>query len=392
MHRLRPTQARRHRHRALHRRQPAPASPPEAAAPPAADPAAVSAPPGSAAPEAKPKVSLDDAVPPDDKLDWLQLKNGEWMHGELLGLRDGSVEFDSDEFDVHTVDFADVRRLFIRSKAELGLTNMEKVSGSAVLAGDKFSVTTANGVVELERAQVMSIVPSGSSELDRWSFHLTFGLNIARGNTNQGTLNGTTLLKREDGFTRFTLDYLGNYTETNGNRTGHNHRGTTRLDLFVSRVFFVTPAMFTGEYDRLKNIQFRATPAVGAGVHAINKANVTWDFTAGGGYQYTNYFSVAAGEDAQAHNGAVMLGTILDVDITDDVDFYFEYTNMLVVSDLGLTNHHLVTYLEADLTSIFDLGLRFIFDRIEDPVEREDGTTPKENDFQLIASIGIELG
>jgi hypothetical protein len=238
----------------------------------------------------------------------------------------------------------------------------------------------------------MTSSSAASSELERWSLDASFGLNLSRGNTNQGALSATSLIERNDGFTRFTVDYQGNYAETSGERTAHNHRAVTKLDLFLSKVLFVTPAMFTAEYDRLKNIRFRATPIAGGGIHALDSARVEWDFAAGAGYQYTRYFSVASGQPIDANNAAVLLNTTLDVDITDGFDFYFQYTNMLVVTDLGLTNHHLVTSLEADITSIFDLGVRFVFDRIEQPVEREDGTTPKQNDFQIVASLGVELG
>jgi Protein of unknown function, DUF481 len=77
-----------------------------------------------------------------------------------------------------------------------------------------------------------------------------------------------------------------------------------------------------------KNIQFRITPAAGAGAHLIDNARVEWDFTLGGGYQYVDYASVAAGEDNDAQNAAVSLGTTLEVELTDDFDLHFEHTNM----------------------------------------------------------------
>ncbi|MGB3648817.1 MAG: hypothetical protein WA992_09825, partial [Desulfobulbales bacterium] len=40
--------------------------------------------------------------PPDDKFDWIQLTNGEWLKGEFKVLYDYEVEFDSDELDLQT--------------------------------------------------------------------------------------------------------------------------------------------------------------------------------------------------------------------------------------------------------------------------------------------------
>ena len=35
-------------------------------------------------------------VPPEDGYDWIQLTSGEWLKGELIGVFDDEVEFDSD--------------------------------------------------------------------------------------------------------------------------------------------------------------------------------------------------------------------------------------------------------------------------------------------------------
>jgi Protein of unknown function, DUF481 len=366
------------------------AQPAAPVAEPAVQPAIEPAPAAPGAPTAR--VFLDAADPPDDAHDWVQLTNGEWMQGELLSLRDGTLEFDSDEFGVHKVDFEDVKRLFVRANSEFVLANLERVSGTALVSDGKLIVSAASGPVEADRKDIMSIVPAATSELERWSLRATLGLNLSRGNTSQATLSATSNVKREDGFTRLGLDYTGNYAETSGERTAHNHRGLGTLDLFLSRRFFVTPANVTAEYDIAKNIQFRITPAAGAGAHLIDNALIEWDLSVGGGYQYVDYSSVAAGEEDDAQNAAVSMGTTLDVELTDDFDLHFEYTNLLIVTDLGLTTHHLVTSVEADITSVFNLSVRFVFDRMEQPVEREDGSSPDENDFQIIASLGVELG
>jgi hypothetical protein len=238
----------------------------------------------------------------------------------------------------------------------------------------------------------MSIVPTAESELGYWSLDASIGFSLARGNSDQSTLSLSNVIKREDSFTRLTLDYLGNYGESKGDKNTHNHRGLVNFDLFVSPRFFLTPVMATFEYDEFKNLKLRATPGAGAGVHLVQTSMVEWDVIAAGAYQYIRFLSVQAGEDDTASNAAIVLRTTFDVDFTDDLELYVEYTNTLVVTDLGLTSHHLVGQFEADITSVFELDLKVIFDRTEEPVTDADGTTPKENDVQLVASLGIELG
>ena len=59
---------------------------------------------------------------------------------------------------------------------------------------------------------------------------------------------------------------------------------------------------------------------------------------------------------------------------------------------LGLTTHHTVAELTDDLTGWLNVSLRFIWDRIEAPVVKEDGTRPKQDDFQMIAALGVDFG
>jgi len=49
-------------------------------------------------------------VPPNDGYDWLRLTSGEWLRGELIGVFNDEVEFDSDILDELTIDGEDVDR------------------------------------------------------------------------------------------------------------------------------------------------------------------------------------------------------------------------------------------------------------------------------------------
>ena len=53
----------------------------------------------------------ESTLPPTDEFDWIQTTSGEWLKGELKQLYSGSLEFDSDEFDLQTLDWDDVAQL-----------------------------------------------------------------------------------------------------------------------------------------------------------------------------------------------------------------------------------------------------------------------------------------
>ena len=69
----------------------------------------------------------------------------------------------------------------------------------------------------------------------------------------------------------------------------NRHLGEGLFKVFLASRWWVTPAFGQLFNDRFQNIQFRATPAAGAGVHIVDVPKVKWDFQTGIGYQYLNY-------------------------------------------------------------------------------------------------------
>ena len=44
--------------------------------------------------------------PPDDGFDWVQLKNKEWLMGEIKSMYNDNLEFDSDNLDLQSIDLS----------------------------------------------------------------------------------------------------------------------------------------------------------------------------------------------------------------------------------------------------------------------------------------------
>jgi hypothetical protein len=60
----------------------------------------------------KERSKWDNFVPPrDEKYDWIQLKSGEWLKGNLNVLYNFSLEFDSDELGLLTLDLDDIKQI-----------------------------------------------------------------------------------------------------------------------------------------------------------------------------------------------------------------------------------------------------------------------------------------
>jgi hypothetical protein len=85
-------------------------------------------------------------------------------------------------------------------------------------------------------------------------------------------------------------------------------------------------------------------------------------------------------------------GTLFHTELTRTVDFDFNYSFQIVNEESGTYSHHFVPSFEIDLTDDWlDFRVSFVWDRIQDPQPNADGTVPKQDDFYLILSLGLDL-
>ena len=330
------------------------------------------------------------AAPVADRFDWIQLKSGEWLKGELSGLRDEELEFDSEELDDLVFDWKNVKQFRSPRPHVYRFEGLVIVSGPAVIQGDSVIVTIRGEPREFDRKALVSILPGGESEWNRWSAKLSIGATLRAGNTEQLEISTLAWVKRETVRTRFRLDYNGDFSQIDGIQNTNTHRGSANLDVYLTRNLFVTAATFEVFSDRFTNIELRLTPGAGVGYHLL-RGKIDWVVEIGAGYQYTEFVSVFEENPSTTNSGAFVPSTRFDIDITKRLDFQTDYTLQITVPDIGQTNHHLLSVLSFELTKYLDLDLTFNWDRIEDPTQREDGSVPKKNDYRLVVALGVEF-
>ena len=73
------------------------------------------------------------------------------------------------------------------------------------------------------------------------------------------------------------------------------------------------------------------------------------------------------------------------------LDYGFDYSFFLTNEATGTYNHHLVTGLEFEITSLIDFDVTFVWDRIQDPRPDADGVLPEQDDYRLIVALGFEF-
>jgi putative salt-induced outer membrane protein YdiY len=333
----------------------------------------------------------DSFVPPLDEFDWIQLTSGEWLKGKLKALYDRSLEFDSDELDLLTLDWEDVKQIRGYRTFSVRFVGPVTVNGRLRIDEENVFMTIGDETRKFERSQVLAIAPGEPKELNYWTAKVSLGLTLLSGNTDQTQYSAIGDVKRQTSASRLVTNYLGNYSETDDVRTVNNHRLTGYFDVFRTKNYFFRPVY--GEYfnDEFKNIKYRVTLGAGVGWHIIDTAKTEWDVSAGPAYQWTRFDSVEEQEKQNESTPALLASTQFETELTKRLDFNFLYSLQFVNETSGTYNHHFVATLETELTDRLDFDISYVWDRTQDPEPNDDGTVPEPDDYYLIFALGFDF-
>jgi hypothetical protein len=330
-------------------------------------------------------------VPPDDGYDWLQLVSGEWLKGELIGVFNDYVEFDSDILDDLIIDREDVSRFYSPRTFGVRLRGQDPVSGELRLDEQQVFVI-ANGEERIfSRDQLIAITVSAERERDRWSGDLTLGVNARQGNADFIEYNMLAGVERRTPRSRAFVDYLGSFNETEGERVANNHRVNVVLDKFSGSRLFWRPVV--GQYfrDPFQNIAHQVTLETGLGYELIETRKTEWDIFAAVGANYVRRESVEPGQPMDSRSPALTLGTDFDTELTSGLDYLFSFQMTFLDEESGTYQHHLVTTLSTDLIRNIDFDVSLVWDRTESPPRDAFGEIPEKDDFRLMVGIGFEF-
>jgi len=332
------------------------------------------------------------AEPVENGKDWVQLGSGEWVAGSIDLLRDLEMQFDSDDLDDLVIDWADIAAFRSPRTRTYVFVGNRVATGPAVMKDGVISVSTGSGVLEFRREDLLSIIESSQREIDYWSLKANVGLTARSGNTDQSDLNGLVKIRREAAVTQLNVTYAINFSELSGQETTNNQRGTGDINYFVSRRFYVTPLSAEIYGDKFQNIEVRTTVGAGAGYYFYRNGDLEWSVGVGGGYRRTKYSSVEAGQDDISETGAVVPSTVLEADLTSDIELDVNYTAQIGVPDAKETTHHATALLDIDLVGdIFGLSTSLTWDRVENPQPDANGNVPKRDDFRLALGFTVDL-
>jgi len=330
--------------------------------------------------------------PAKGKKDWVQLKSGEWLRGNIDLFRDLKMEFDSDELDDLKLDWEDIAAFRAPRNMTFVFTGQRVIFGPATMRDGVIRITTEDGIREFKRGDLLSIIEGTPKEINFWSAKVNLGVTARTGNTNQTDFSTRLMIKREATRSRFTLDYRGDFSEVNEEQTANSNKGTLLFDLFISRKFYVTPFSYEYYSDKFKNIDYRSTIGAGVGYFFFRQSRIDWSVGLGGGYQVTTHLSVEEGEDTMNRTGSIIPTTNLETDITKDIELEIEYRSMIGIPDPRSSTHHASGAISIDFyKDIFELTFSIVWDRVDNPKAYEDGTIPEKDDLKMVFGFGIDL-
>lgn len=326
-----------------------------------------------------------------DGADWVELKSGEWLRGELKYVQDKDVEFDSDEMEMQTLKLKDVRRLYTAHGVFTQFENQKPSYGTVVISNNVVVVNGDQPMV-FGRDLLIGITPSGiKTGIRNWSGNATLGLSLQSGNNHQYSLTTSAELARRTPNTTLLLNYLGNYSEANGVQSANNQRFNCVYDIRLNRQWFVRPAQLEYYQDPLANIAHRLTGGVGAGYYIFDRTGLEWQVSAGPSLQYTRFSTVETGEDDANTTGAALLNSYFKADITSRLTFIQSWQSTFTKRDAGRYFHHTVTTLEFEIKKHLDLDVSYIWDYLQDPETKSDGQVPQKSDQYLTVGFGVRF-
>jgi putative salt-induced outer membrane protein YdiY len=321
--------------------------------------------------------------------DWIRLESGEWLQGSLDRIRDGSLDFDSDELDELHFDLGDVYAVLTSGPHTLSLEGRRILSGEIAIRGDEVRIRTSDGVRSCQRSEVIGMVPGNPREINYWSGKVSLGLSLQRGNTDQTDFTALGNLMRETALTRASAKYNGTGRTVGGSSTANNHRASAQGDLFLTRRFYVTVASFEYFTDDFQNIDPRLTPAAGIGYKVVDRSRTEVSIALAGGAQYTRDLTPALpGGSLDRTTASIIMSMAFETDPTERIEWDGQYKVQLGVPDTSETNHHALTTVSIDVWGNMDLDLTFVWDRNQSPAVRSHGSVPLQDDYRLSAGLG----
>jgi len=329
--------------------------------------------------------------------DWVKLTSDEWLKGEIVSMYDETLEFDSDELDMQSIDWEDVAELRSKDWQSIRMFDGTIAEGYLVVKEGKLFLTNQNIATEYELTNLLSIASSGKNERDLWDGYIDLGINLRDGNTVQIDYTFAAGIQRRSASSRFKADYKSDFSRFEDQDTlqetvtADSERLTSSYDWFFNPKVYFRAADVEYIADEFLNLDYRLHYGIALGYHLIDTSRTTWDVNAGPSYQKSKFLDVAETENDTEDSFGLTLGTDFTFELTGTIDYDASYSMQMVDEAAGGNIHHFQTGLEIELTNDFDLDLTLYVDRTNNPKPDSEGNIPEKDDYRFVVSFGYDF-
>ena len=332
--------------------------------------------------------------PPDDrpaKSEWVELTSGEWLKGDIQGIRSDKMDFDSSQFDDLTLDMEDVVQTYSSAVNTFVFTERRVVIGIGHITPKEVIIQTAAGELRYPREQLLSLVVGDHNEWKLWSGSITAGLSTTSGNTEQTTTNLQASLHRKGAFLGLRFNYIGNLGSSDNVTNVNNQQLNFQSELFIYDRFYLIPASFEYYSDQFQNIDLRIRPGAGIGYQLFDEKKFSWTFNGTALYELQESISSTQNESTEFESFALGLKTNLEYDITSDITLTASYGLTLAIPSTSNVDQQVIAKLDVDITKYLSLTATVNWQRIGDPVPLADGTVPQSNDTIITMGASVNF-
>ena len=334
------------------------------------------------------EVILADSLGIDE--DWLWLKSGEFLIGNIEDLYDEKLAFDSDDLGDLKIKWSDISRINSRQLFTVRTISGEIITGTIALE-DGVLIVSNNRQHRVVQDDLMTLIAGLETGANIWQGKVTFGANLSSGNTDKLEYNTNAELSRHTTTSRIKTSYSAIIGVTNNVQTDENHRFLMTYDVYSDKDLFFRPLDLSLYRDPLQNVNSRINVGMGIGYQFIDDGDQELEMNLGPSYLYTKYEFTEAQLNTSDSSLAVSLSLDYEREIHNQIDLEFSYKITATESDLGGYLQNAKMNFDIELTDVLDFDITFFWDRVNNPLLNVDGVPLEKNDFRIAFGLGVSF-
>ncbi|MYM58988.1 DUF481 domain-containing protein [Vibrio sp. OCN044] len=330
--------------------------------------------------------------------DWVKLKSGEVIKGELNGTikKDSNsykqeIEFDSDDLGDQEIELGDIQELQTAGYFTIRVSDGSIYDGYLSIRNDQLYLTSADKEISFPVTEVVSIYRGKEKDSEQWDAEFTFSMDMSSGNTDELTLKGGIDAERNTVESRTKLNASHENKESNDEKTANNSKVKGSYDIYIDNKLFFRPLDLEAESDEFKNLDYKVTASMGVGYFFIANETTEWDVTIGPAYTHTKFITVEEGSSSTANSGAFKLDSSFEYELTKNIDFNYDYSMTWESAESGGVQHINEIGFDIDLVGDLDLSIDGIWEHVSDPAADSDGKVPEKDDYKMFVGLSYEI-